>query len=82
LKRNPPGWFEEKWCCGREFGLELYIRCKEELLVMGVIVPLFLILEFNKKELIQSLEKRLCCGIIDWGISERRVFDYYMVRYV
>jgi hypothetical protein len=36
-----------------------------------------LILELKKKELLQSLEKRLCCGIKDWGISERRVFDYY-----
>jgi hypothetical protein len=47
---------------------------------MGVIVPLFLILEQKKKKLLQSLEKRLCCGIKDWGISERRVFDYYMVK--
>jgi hypothetical protein len=22
----------------------------------------------------------LCCGIKDWGISERRVFDYYTVK--
>jgi hypothetical protein len=34
----------------------------------------------KKKELLQSLEKRLCCGVKDWGISERRVFDYYMVK--
>jgi hypothetical protein len=38
--------------------LELYISCKEELLVMGVIVPLFLIFELKKKELLQYLEKR------------------------
>jgi hypothetical protein len=55
-------------------------KCKETLLVMGLIVPLFLILDLKKKELLQSLEKRLCCGIKDWGISERRVFDYYMVK--
>jgi hypothetical protein len=48
--------------------------------VMGVIVPLFLILELKKKELLQSLEKRLCCGIKYWGISERRIFEYYMVK--
>jgi hypothetical protein len=48
--------------------------------VMGVIAPLFLILELKKKELLQSLDKRLCCGIKDWGISERRVFDYYTVK--
>jgi hypothetical protein len=47
---------------------------------MGVIVPLFLILELKKKELLHSLEKRLCCGIKDWGISERRFFDYYMIK--
>jgi hypothetical protein len=29
--------------------LELCISCKEELLVMGVIVPLFLILELKNK---------------------------------
>jgi hypothetical protein len=44
--------------------------------VMGVIAPLFLILELKKNELLQSLEKSLCCGIKDWGILERRVFDY------
>jgi hypothetical protein len=54
--------------------LELCISCREALLVMGVIVPLFLILELKKKKLLQSLEKRLCCGIKDWGISERRDF--------
>jgi hypothetical protein len=42
---------------------------------MGVIVPLFLILELKKKKLLQSLEKRLCCGIKDWGILEKRDFD-------
>jgi hypothetical protein len=47
---------------------------------MGVIAPLFLILKLKKKELLQSLEKRLCCGIKDWGISERRVFDYYTIK--
>jgi hypothetical protein len=47
---------------------------------MGVIAPLFLILELKKKELLQSLEKRLCCGIKDWGISEIRVFNYYTVK--
>jgi hypothetical protein len=47
---------------------------------MGVIVLLFLILELKNKELLQSLKKRLCCGIKDGGISERRVFKYYMVK--
>jgi hypothetical protein len=40
-------WFgfpEEKY-----LGLELCISCNESLLVMGVIVPLFLILELKKK---------------------------------
>jgi hypothetical protein len=60
--------------------LELYISYKEALLMMGVIVPFFLILELKKKELLQSLEKRLCHGIKDWGISERRVFDYYTIK--
>jgi hypothetical protein len=60
--------------------LEIYISYKEALLVMGVIVPLFLILDKKKKNLLQSLEKRLCYGIKDWGISKRRVFDYYMVK--
>jgi hypothetical protein len=59
LKRKPVGWFEEKWCCLRELGLELCISCKEALLLMGVKVPLFLILELKKKKLLQSLEKRL-----------------------
>ena len=48
--------------------------------MMGVIAPLFLILKLKKKELLQSLKKRLCCGIKDCGILERRVFDYYMVK--
>jgi hypothetical protein len=60
--------------------LELYISYKEVKLLMGVIVPFFLILELNKKEPLQSLEKRLCCGIKYWGISEKRVFNYYMVK--
>jgi hypothetical protein len=60
--------------------LELYISSKEVKLLMGVIFPFFLILELKKKEPLQSLEKRLCCGIKDWGISERRVFDYYKVK--
>jgi hypothetical protein len=47
---------------------------------MGITIPLFLILDLKKKELLKSLEKRLCCGIKDWGISERRVFDYYTVK--
>jgi hypothetical protein len=46
---------------------------------MLAIIPLFLRLEPKKKKLLQSLEKRLCCGIKDWGISERRDFEYYMV---
>jgi hypothetical protein len=45
------------------FGLELYIKCKEALLVMGVIVPLLLILELKKKSLPQSFKIWLCCGI-------------------
>jgi hypothetical protein len=53
---------------------KFYISYKEALLVMGVIVPLFLILEMKKKKILQSLEKRLCCGIKDWGISEEKVF--------
>ena len=60
--------------------MELYISCNEELLVMGVIVPLLLILELKKKEILQYLDKRLCCGINDWGISEKRLFDYYTVK--
>jgi len=60
--------------------LELCIGCKESLLVMDVIVPLFIILDLKKKELLQSLKKRLFYGITYWGISERRVFDYYMVK--
>jgi hypothetical protein len=47
---------------------------------MGVIVLLFLILELKKKELLQSLEKMLCCGVKYMGISERSVFEYYMVK--
>jgi hypothetical protein len=34
----------------------------------------------EEEKLLQSLEKRLCCGIKDWDISERRVFEYYMVK--
>jgi hypothetical protein len=60
--------------------LELCKSCNEALLVMGVIVPLFPILELKKKELLQYLEKILFYGIKDWGISERRVFDYYTVK--
>jgi hypothetical protein len=60
--------------------LELYISSKEALLVMGVIAPLFLILKQKKKKLLQSLEKRLCCGIKDWGILERRVHGKGMVE--
>jgi hypothetical protein len=52
LRNKLSGWFEEKWCCRREFGLELCIRCREALLVMGEIVPLFLRLELNKKKIL------------------------------
>jgi hypothetical protein len=55
-------------------------KLQGSLLVMGVIVPLFLILEHKKKKILQSLDKRLCCGIKDWGILERRVFNYYTVK--
>jgi hypothetical protein len=48
--------------------------------VMGVIVPLFWVLEPKKKKILQYLEKRLCCGIKYWGILERRDFDNYMVN--
>jgi hypothetical protein len=54
--------------------LELYISCRESLLVMGVIVLLFLRMDLKNKKLIHCLEKRLCCGIKEWGIKERRAF--------
>jgi hypothetical protein len=47
---------------------------------MSVIVPLFLRMDSKKKKLIQSLQKRLCRGIKDWGILKRMDFDYYMVK--
>jgi hypothetical protein len=56
------------------------VRLWEELLVMGVTVSLLLRLEMKKKNILQSLEKGLCCSIKDWGILERRAFDYYMVK--
>jgi hypothetical protein len=34
----------------------------------------------EEKKILQFLKKRLCCGIKYRGISERRVFDYYMVK--
>jgi hypothetical protein len=34
----------------------------------------------KKNKRLQSLEKRLCCDIIDWGILERRAFEYYIVK--
>jgi hypothetical protein len=34
----------------------------------------------EEERILQSMEKRLCCGIKDWGISKRRVFNYYMVN--
>jgi hypothetical protein len=55
--------------------LELCISYREALLVMGAIVMLLLILNLKKKKLLQSMEKILCCGIKDWGISERRDFE-------
>jgi hypothetical protein len=60
--------------------LEFYIRFNEAILAVGVTVPLFLKLEIKNKKLLQSLEKMLCCGIKDWGILERRAFDYYTVK--
>jgi hypothetical protein len=56
--------------------LELYINYWEALSMTSEIVPLLLRLELKKKKLLQSLEKRLCCGIKDWGILERRAFEY------
>ena len=41
----------------------------------------FVVLKIGYEEkILQSLEKRLCCGIKDWGILERRAFNYYMVK--
>jgi hypothetical protein len=34
----------------------------------------------EEKKLLESLEKRLCCGIKDWGILERRDLIYYVVN--
>jgi hypothetical protein len=56
--------------------VELCIIFKEELLVMGEIVPLFLRLDLKKKKIPHSLEKMVCCGIKYWGISKRGAFDY------
>jgi hypothetical protein len=47
---------------------------------MGDIVLLLLILELKKKNMLQSMEKILCFGIKDWGISERRNFNHYTVK--
>jgi hypothetical protein len=60
--------------------VELYIRCREAILVMGVIVILFLILELKKKNLLDYMEKMICCGIKESNILERRDFNYYMVN--
>jgi hypothetical protein len=60
--------------------VELYIRCREAILVMGVIVILFLILELKNKNLLDYMEKMICCGIKESNILERRDFNYYMVN--
>jgi hypothetical protein len=48
--------------------------------VMGATTPFFLGLDMKKEKLMQSLDKRLCCGIKDWVILERRGFEYYTVK--
>jgi hypothetical protein len=48
--------------------------------VTGATILLFLRLDLNKEKLLQPLEKRLCCGIEDYDISERRAFEYYTIR--
>ena len=60
--------------------MKLYTSCWEELSLMGVIALLFLRVKMKKVMSLTSLEEILCCGIKDWDILERRVFNHYKVK--
>jgi hypothetical protein len=60
--------------------VELCTSCREELIIMGVIVPLSLSREMKEKRPILSLKIIPCCGIKDWGTLEKRAFEHYMVN--
>jgi len=49
------------------------------LLIMSETIPSFLRVELKKEKPLYPLEKRLCCGIKEWDISNRRAFDCCMV---
>ena len=60
--------------------MELCIGCWEELSLMGVIALLFPRVKMKKVKSLTSLEEILCCGIKNWDILEKRVFNHYKVN--
>ena len=60
--------------------MELCKSCWEALILMGVTLLLSLSRQIKNKRPILSLEIRPCCGIKDWGILEKRVFEHYTIK--
>ena len=60
--------------------MELYTSCWEELSLMGVTTLLLSRVKVKKVMSLASMEEILCCGIKDWDILERRVFNHYKVK--
>ena len=60
--------------------MELCTSYWEELSLMGVTTLFFSRIKMKKIKSLTSLEEILCCGIKDWDILERRVFNHYKVK--
>ena len=48
--------------------------------LMGLTNLMFPRVKMKKTKSLMSLEEILCCGIKDWDILERRVFNHYKVK--
>ena len=59
--------------------MELCTNYWEKQSLMGVTTLLFMRVKMSKVMSLTSLEEMLCCGIKDWDILERRVFNHYKV---
>ena len=60
--------------------MKLYTSYWEELSLMGVTTLLFLRVKMNKVKSLTSLEEILCCGIKEWDILEKWVFNHHKVN--
>ena len=60
--------------------MELCTSYCEEHSLMGVTTLLFSSVKMKKVKSLTSLEEILCCGIKDWDILEKRIFNHYKVK--